>query len=644
MTLQQLTEIFGDGNFKLCNGKKAIDANLYGIDQAQRWLDNGGTIGLWCPKGFVIVDIDDREQAEILNKITATLKCKTPHGMHFYFRTEKNIRQVVKAHTPIGLRIDTRTAEKGYCVLPYNCEDREWIDGQIEELPNWIAPLEISQKSEEYIKVGAGDGDGRNDALIRQVMRLKKEQFDNLSISNIVSIINNYVWAEPLDNQEIDGILKHAGQYTPFQKKESQIDFCLYNEKGNCCGINHKALVDYLVANYPMFTLGGIIYYYKDGVFSPNPLEIKAIIKNLIAEPKYQRQGQINEIFNLLMDDLRIAIQDSMCNQHKNLLNFKNGMFDIETQQLYGHSPQYLSTIQIPHEYVANDLSPEDIQLVDFLRQTKLAPDDVNMVLDYMAYSMTTDNTKKCFMCLVGGSNTGKSTLINVVNALIGKHNNSALSIHDMAVRFYPAQLKDKLTNTCADNSSDSLNDIANLKKITGNDEIMYEDKGCKPYFFLPFAKLWFSFNTLPLQLEEKSDAFYERIRIAEMKNKIVLTQRYVDDLISPESISSIIPVLCKRLKGLKKIKPSKNSKLLSDRLRSESDSIHSFLTQKTQRTGDYQDYVAKDTMYNEYSRFCLQEDRIPYKRNMFYRQIEVLGFVPMKNGNQEVFMGVKIN
>jgi putative DNA primase/helicase len=283
------------------------------------------------------------------------------------------------------------------------------------------------------------------------------------------------------------------------------VDFCLYNENGNVAGINHKALVDYMVAHYPMFTLGKNLYFYKDGVFTPNELEVKDIIKQLILAPKYQKQSQIKEIYGLLQEDIRLVWSDDKCNQYKNFLNFKNGMFDVETQQLYPHDPRYFSTIQIQHEYVANDLSVDDIQLMDFFKQTKLPKDDIDMLLNYMAYSMTVDNTKKCFMCLVGGSNTGKSTLINVVNAIVGKKNNSSLSIHDMSQRFYPAQLKDKLTNTCADNSSDSLNDIANLKKITGNDEIMYEDKGGKPYFFLPFSKLWFSFNTLPLQLEEKS-------------------------------------------------------------------------------------------------------------------------------------------
>jgi P4 family phage/plasmid primase-like protien len=301
-----------------------------------------------------------------------------------------------------------------------------------------------------------------------------------------------------------------------------------------------------------------------------------------------------------------------------------------------------MSTIQIPNDYCENDLRPEDIQLVDFLKRTKLPNDDINMILDYIAYCMTVQNTKKAFMCLVGGSNTGKSTLINMLNALIGKHNVSALSIQDMAVRFYPAQLKDKLVNACADNSSIALNDIGNLKKITGNDEIMYEDKGCKPYFFTPFAKLIFSFNALPLQLEERSDAFYERIRILEMNNKIELTQTYVDDLCSPESISAIIPVLCKRLKGMRKIKPSKNSARLTDKLRSESDSIHSFVTSQLEITNSVADYISKDEMYELYSRFCLKDDRAPYKRLNFHSGLGTFGLVEMKDGNRQVYIGVK--
>lgn len=639
MTLQQVVQIFGDGNFKLCEGKKAIDGNLYDSQTAQDWINRGGTIGLWCPPGFVIIDIDDREQAQILHRLTPTLKCRTPHGMHFYFKTNQQIAQVVKGHLPIGLRCDTRTAGKGYCLLPYNSEGREWIQGSLEQLPFWINPLKISQKAEEFIKPGAKDGDGRNDALIRQVMRLRKEGYSLEQIQDIVDIINNAVWGEPLAQDEIDGIIGHANGYKPYEK--SQINFCLYNDKGNVSGINHKALVDYMVQTYPMFTLGDSIYWYADGVFSQNPLQVKDTIKTLIAEPKYQRQSQINEIFNLLREDLRIAIADADCNPYRKFINFKNGMFDIENQVLLPHDPRYMSTVQIPHEYHDNTLSPDDIQLVDLMRRAQLPEDDIQMLLSYMAYSMTTMNNMKCFMCLVGGSNTGKSTLINMVNALVGKQYRSALSIQDMAVRFYPAQLKDKLINTCADNSSLSLNDIGNLKKITGNDEIMHEDKGCKPYFFLPFAKLWFSFNTLPLQLEDRSDAYWERLRILEMNKKIVLNQTYVDDLCSDDSISAIIPVLCRLLRDMKKIPHSRNSKRLSDKLRSDSDTVHAFVTTQIQKTNRYEDFIKKEDLYEQYSRFCLREDSTPYKRKNFYKSLESMGFVEMKNGENLVYIGI---
>lgn len=641
MTLQKLVEIFGDGSFKLCEGKKAIDGNLYGIAEAERWLATGAQIGLWCPPGFVIIDIDDQEQAEILNQLTNTLKCRTPHGMHFYFKTQNPIAQVVKGHMPIGLRCDTRVAGKGYCVLPYNSEGRAWIPGEIEELPYWIQPLKISQKAEQFITPNAKDGDGRNDNLLRQIMRLRKEGFSEEQVKQTVMIINKSVWSDSLPEDEIEGILNNANSYKPWDKG-GQKDFCLYNEKGSVCGVNHKALVDHMVETYPMFVLGDSIYWYENGVFSPNPLKVKDTIKILIAEPKYQKQGQIKEIFNLLIEDLRLCISDSACNMHKNFINFKNGMFDIESQQLYPHDPRFLSTVQIPHEYIDNNTDVNDIQVVDLLRKAKLPQDDIDMLLSYMAYSMTTNNNMKCFMCLVGGSNTGKSTLINMVNALVGKQHRSALSIQDMSVRFYPAQLKDKLINTCADNSSLALNDIGNLKKITGNDEIMHENKGATPYFFLPFAKLWFSFNTMPLQLEDKSDAFWERLRICEMNNKIVLNQTYVEDLCSDESISAIIPVLCRRLKGMKKIAPSKRSKELSNRLRSESDSLHAFVTTQVQRTGNYADYIAKTDMYESYARFCTQEDRTPYKRSNFFRELISLGFIEMQNGNQSVYIGVK--
>jgi P4 family phage/plasmid primase-like protien len=641
ITLDDIARIFGDNHFKLCRGKRAVDANLYNLETAKTWVSQGGTVGLWCPEGFVIIDIDDQEQASCLDKASHTLKCKTPHGMHFYYKTDHEIRQAVKAHTPIGLICDTRVAEKGYALLPFNCEDRGFIEGEVEDLPFWIEPLNIPQKSDAFIKVGAKDGDGRNDAMLRQLMRLRTSRFDENQIRYTASLINQYVWKEPLSAAELGSIIEHALGYAPLSHS-GKPDFKLYNDKGTATAINHKALVDYIIAEHPMFVLGNTPYVYLDGVFKPNALYVKDLIKQLIDDPKFQKQNQITEIYKLLTEDIRLCFDDNRCNPYKQMINFKNGMFDIETQQLYPHNPCYLSTIQIPHNYMQNSLSMEDIQLMDFLRQTRLPADDIAMIVDFIAYCMTTSNGMKCFMCLVGGSDTGKSTLIKMIEALVGYDNISNLSVQDMSKRFYPARLKDKLVNSCADNSSLALDDIGNLKKITGDDRIMYEDKGTTPFFFTPFAKLIFSFNTMPLQLEEKSDAFYNRIRILEMSNKIQLNQRYVDDFCSDESIEAMIPVLCHRLKNMKKIYPSSNSIKRAEKLRDDSDSIHAYMTTLLQRTNLYSDVITQDALYDEYVRFCLREERPSNKRNQFFRSLESIDVLPMQTDTGYVYAGWK--
>ena len=91
----------------------------------------------------------------------------------------------------------------------------------------------------------------------------------------------------------------------------------------------------------------------------------------------------------------------------------------------------------------------------------------------------------------------------------------------------------------------------------------------------------------------------------------------------------------------MKKIPPSKNSTRLSDKLRSDSDSVHSFVTTQIKKTNKYEDFIEKEELYNLYSRFWLKEDCIPYKRKNFYRSLESFGFVEMKNGEKAVYIGI---
>jgi P4 family phage/plasmid primase-like protien len=255
--------------------------------------------------------------------------------------------------------------------------------------------------------------------------------------------------------------------------------------------------------------------------------------------------------------------------------------------------------------------------------KTKLPKEDIKMLLKYMAYCLTLDYGLKTFMILCGQSNTGKSVLIRFFETLIGKVNVSSLSMHELNMRFYPSQLYNRLLNSCADNSSLPLSSIENLKKITGGDQIMHEKKGKEPFFFVPFCKLIFSFNQLPLQLEEKSNAFYKRMRILFMNTELFLDNDYVNDLCSDEGVTEIIPYLLKLL-PVREIPRTSSSDKYVESLRQDSDSIHAFIAKKCKVGENYT--IDKSTLYEAYCRFCIDNGRESSKKHSFMRNIRAQG------------------
>lgn len=414
----------------------------------------------------------------------------------------------------------------------------------------------------------------------------------------------------------------------------------IYTEKGKPSAINSRAICDYFVNRGDLFVLGGEVYQYRDGVYEEASSYIRSCIKDMVMVDALIEQSKIMSCYRLICDDIRLQRRADELNWNKNLINFKNGVYDIESGKIIPHDSKYLQTIQIPHELQL--YKPfEETRLYKFFEMTKMPQEDIDMALQYMAYCMTLDYGLKTFMIFYGRSNTGKSVLIRFVENLVGHMNVSSLSMHELNMRFYPAQLYSRLLNSCADNSSLPLSSIDQLKKITGGDQIMHEKKGKEPFFFVPFAKLLFSFNQLPLQLEEKSNAFYKRMRILYMNNELFLNNDYVNDLCSNESIEEVIPYLLTLL-PLEGIRHTKRSDQLVESLRQDSDSIHAFISKKCRLAKDAQ--VSKNEFYQAYCEFCINSGREAHKKHAFMRTMRAQGFAEgrRKETREPVWIGIK--
>lgn len=623
MNFEDFNNLVGGDSYVRCSGKKRIDTAIVSLQRAQEHVFSGGQIGWWVRSNYIIVDIDADGTPEGKQKAldcikylgVKTLMMKTPHGVHLYFKTTQDFPQRVGMILPCGIKCDFRCANKGYVILPFGDEGRSFNRcKEIAELP-----IEFTPMAKRESLLGMKEGDGRNAALFAHLMSYKNHGATDEQIEKMANCINSVVFDQPMKRSELAKIVQNTYKYEAQSQGENP--YLIYNSKGNPVKINSRAIVDYFVNQGDVFVLGGESYRYQGGIYVEAGSYIRSIIKDMIMLDSFISHGQIMAVYNLLADDYRIQKASVELNANTNLINFENGVWDIEEQKMYPHDSKYLQTIQIPHE-VGTYIPFEQTRLYDFFQKTKLPQEDLDMILKYMAYCLTLKHGLKTFMVLLGRSNTGKSVLIRFIEALVGEENTSALSMHELNMRFYPAQLYGKLLNACADNNSLPLQSIDSLKKITGGDLIMHEKKGKEPFFFTPFCKLLFSFNQMPLQLEEKSNAFYKRMRILNMEEELFLNDDYVNDLCT-YGVEEIIPYLLTLL-PIREIKATKTSKRLVEELRQDSDSIHAFLERKCILGKDR--VILKTDLYIEYVNFCNDIGREAHKKHSFMRTLRAQG------------------
>lgn len=628
MKLKEFNALVGQDSYVRCQDKKRIDTAIVNVEKAERHLFSGGTIGWWVKENYIVVDIDEgkEEALQVIKQLgIKTLMCKTPKGLHLYFKTSKEYPQKIGMVLPSGLKCDFRCANKGYVLLPFGAEGRTFNKvHDIPEMPLEMTPIPNRKDS----LLGMKDGDGRNATLFAHLMAYKHRGASDDQIAEMAEVINTIVFASPMDLDELYKIVENTKKYAAQQQGDNP--YLLYNSKGIANGVNYRAICDYFVNKGDIFVIGGDCFQYLDGIYTEASSYVRNTIKEMIAVDHLITQARIIECYRLLVDDTRVQRDSSELNKDRNLINFKNGVWDIEAGKLLDHDSKYLQTLQLPHEYGKPNKSWKETRIYKFLsEQCSLLEEDIEMIAQYMAYCLALESGLKTFMVLQGQSNTGKSVLIRFFETMVGVGNTSSLSMHELNMRFYPAQLYNRLLNSCADNSSLPLSSIENLKKITGGDQIMHEKKGKEPFFFVPFAKLIFSFNQMPLQLEEKSNAFYKRMRILRMNKELFLNSEYVENLCSNNAIEEAIPHLLSRL-PVSEIPRTTLSDKLIEAMRQDSDSVHAFTTDKC--AIGKKKWCTKKSLYEAYVKFCIETGRESHKKHTFIRHIRSQNFTEARH------------
>ena len=456
----------------------------------------------------VLIDADEEPHNEILQNIIKgeKLACymtdrKGGRGVHvLMINSNMSLKKSDKVMLACGVVVDFHP---GYS-LPYEClkfnrteRNAVYNEQPYQEIPKYFTPL--PKCTIDFTNLG--EGDGRNSTLFSYILTLQNAGLDKDDIRETIRIINQYVLAEPIEQSELDVILRDEAF-----KKQS---FFVKNK------FLHDRFAEYIRTQYYIKKINNQLHIYEDGVYIPGSL---AIERAMVQEISSLTDNQRKEVLKYL----NVICVEEKHQDYLNLIAFRNGIYNIDTNTLEPFNPEIIITNKIPWDYNPYATS----ELIDTVLDRLSCNDkEIRYSLEEVAgaclYRSATIGGGKCAV-LVGDKHNGKSTYLHMIETMLGKENYSAVDMGDLKDRFSTIMMFGKLANIGDDISSEYIADTSTLKKMITGEVVKAEQKGSPAINFTPYAMHIYSANDIP-RMKDRTGAMQRRLLLIPLNGKFTV-------------------------------------------------------------------------------------------------------------------------
>ena len=460
---------------------------FYELHEVEHLQEYGGILG----DDFIMIDIDDIEQSEILNKIIndLSIKCntlKTSRGMHFYFKNTTVTTNAIQKSSAIGLIVDIKLGCKNAVVpLKLNGKIRDYKQiNTVDTMPKWLT---VMPNSPDFNNLS--EGDGRNQTFFNYILQLQTHGFTKDEIKETIHIINKYVLKDPLSNDELEIILRDDA----FNKPN------FFNGKT----LMHDKFAEFLKNEENIIKIDGILHIYNDGIYTSSINEIeKAMIKYIPILTKSKRAEVIAY--------LELIAPSKLLSPPSHIV-VKNGLLSVENMEVEEFTTNYVSKNKIPVAF--NPVAYHEVTDKTLDKITCNNKELRYLLEEMIGYCLLRRNELGKSFILTGQGSNGKSTLLDMMKELVGPENISSVSLNELGQRFKTAELYGKMANICDDISNAYIEDNSLFKKLVTGETVNVERKGKDPFDFNNYSKLIFSANEIP-RINDTSNGLMRRLVI----------------------------------------------------------------------------------------------------------------------------------
>lgn len=374
----------------------------------------------------------------------------------------------------------------------------------------------------------------------------------------------------------------------------------------------------------------GQLYRYKDGVWlADGEREVaervadvlldQTSIRHVRAVQGLMRSGHYE--FDLLAEPP--AIQRSS-------INVANGVVDLSVDgmpKLIPHSPDHRFRHQVPIEWDATATCPA---IDDFLLSAVGDPSVVEFLLEWMGYTMLPAlNLKLALLLYSPQPDSGKTTMLNLITHLLGKHNTSAVPLKAIDDdRFMRANIENKYANISGDLTAEAPITSATFKALVGGDEVSIERKGVQATKMRNTAKLMFAANVLP-QTTDQEQAYFRRWHVIPFPNSFEYDPNFMDRITTPAELQGLLVRVAKAAQRMIFRKPVGFGDLpipvqmSTDGYRTEADTVFRFITEETKPDAESQ--LVRGELYQHYRAWTIENGQKPLAAPKFYRRVEAM-------------------
>lgn len=367
--------------------------------------------------------------------------------------------------------------------------------------------------------------------------------------------------------------------------------------------------------HYLLFGVDRQIYRYRHGVYRPADDWVREQVRE--NHGQYAKPRHADEVVNWLQAEEPVITDATP----EHLINVTSGLLEWRTGTLHSHSPEVITTTQLPVGWDPTALCPA----VDRFLADVMPRDAVDFAWEILGYAIYGRRPFHKALMQLGPQGTGKSKYQDLMKGLLGGGSYTTATLQSLAEnRFTVANLFGKNANICGDLDARAVTRSDIFKQVVGGDEVQAERKFKDAFVFQPRALLVFSTNEAPMS-SDQTDAFFVRWIVLPMTQVFRGTDKEDPDM-REKLLAELDGVLVKAVAGLRRLMERgrfdepRSVREAWEAYRQQLDSVEGFVHEMcVVLEGANAD---KADLHRAYRRWCLDSGRQPVSAQKFNQRL----------------------